>query len=214
MQAIERVLHIFSIILSLISAVFFIVGCAGYAAKKSTIEHAPWIIIEDGGYDMYFGLYKVFFSSGGTDGSVQYSHNCNSDWCNTCDKNGKGAVGLVFLALLFSIIVIAHTVYLLYAPSVGKQIANVFLSFAAACTSLIAVGLFMGDCYYAIKESNANTFPTKEMEWGPGASVTILGMFFMWIVSFMQISLSAMEKGPEPSAAQQSTAMVGAVKSA
>ncbi len=88
----------------------------------------------------------------------------------------------------------------------GGQIANVFLSFTAACTSLIGVGLFMGDCFYKIRSVDTPLFSANKLEWGPGASVTILGMFFMWIVSFLQIGLAAMDPGYVPPPAKQTAA--------
>jgi hypothetical protein len=79
----------------------------------------------------------------------------------------------------------------------SMQIANVIMSFFAALTSLIAIGLFMSDCYNAINNdsSDDDTYDddgsSLSLKWGPGAILTIIGMLLMWIVVVLQIVAAA-----------------------
>jgi NADH:ubiquinone oxidoreductase subunit K len=192
-------IHLLSISLAAVSCIFFVIGCAGFAKNETTLENAPWISYDSGETELYFGLRRVVGKLNSVHTTADYG-SCSSEWCDPCRQDGRGAVGLVFLALIFSLVFIYKTMLLRKVHTTGGQIANVFLSFTAACTSLIGVGLFMGDCFYKVHSVDTPLFSAERLKWGPGSSVTILGMFFMWITSFLQIGLAAVDPGYVPPA--------------
>jgi hypothetical protein len=192
-----------TVALSLISGLFFIIGCVGFADQREAIENTAWITSSKDGLDVYFGLRRAYVSFdffGSTfDANIQYgsSTQCTEDWCDKCQSGGQGAVGLTIIALIFTTVTMALGGALIASANKSMQIANVIMSFFAACSSLIAIGLFMGGCYNAI-DNDSNDDDTYDddgsslnLKWGPGAILTILGMLLMWIVVVLQIVAAA-----------------------
>jgi hypothetical protein len=136
----------------------------------------------------YFGLRKAFLDS--TDmtdsGIISYRTNedCIENWCDTCNREGRAAFSLTIVALVSSFVVLGNTGFLFIAPSFWTQVVNAVLSGIAALFSLIAVGMFMGDCYYEIELS--------DLRWGTGSILAVLAMLLMWFVMFMQIAAAMM----------------------
>lgn len=188
-------INFLSIPLGALSSIFFIVGISAFSKEKSTVERTSWMWLKETPFEAHFGLRSVFASVLGEHVEVEYDGVCSAYWCDVCAKDGKGAVGLVFLALLFAVATIIWSGRLWKVYSNAGQILNVFLSFTSACTALTAVGLFMGDCFYKMRSDANAPMPLSELEWGPGSKVTILGMFLMWIVSFLQIIACARDEG-------------------
>lgn len=183
--------HVVTIALSILSAIFFISACAGFSLNSNTIEDVPWIVVDAGDCQLSFGLRKVIgqLSAVQTVSTKYDASSCYSKWCEKCDQNGKAAMGLVFTALLFTLLTIRTSFKLRRVYTPGRQIANVAYAFTSACSSLVGVGLFMVDCYEYML-SKTLVFPTESMDWGPGAKIVVLGMFFMWVASFLQIALA------------------------
>jgi hypothetical protein len=195
-----------TIALSLISGLFFIIGCVGYADQRDAVQNTAWITSSKDGLDVYFGLRRAYVSFdffGSTyDGNVQYgsSTDCMDDWCDKCQSDGQGALGLTIIALIFTTVTMALGGALVASANKSMQIANVIMAFFAALTSLIAIGLFMSDCYNAINNdsSDDDTYDddtddgsSLSLKWGPGAILTIVGMLLMWIVVVLQIVAAA-----------------------
>lgn len=194
-----------SIALSLVSAVFFLVGCIGYSDQSQTIENVAWITSSKNDIDLYFGLQaakiSIDFGAYGTYAdTLKYSSNtdCNGDFCDKCARDGQGALGLTIIALVFSIVVVGLSGALIASANKGMQIANTLISLISAAFSLIAVGLFMGECYNAINNEDDDDDGYDDdgvsisLKWGPGAILTILGMLMMWIVVVLQIAAACM----------------------
>jgi hypothetical protein len=190
-----------TVALSLISAVFFIVGSIGYADIKSPVKSTAWIISSNDGLDVHFGLRKAFahYDNFGIkfDSSIEYNSGfCTDSWCDNCNSDGKGTVGLTIIALIFTMVTLSFSCALLATKNRSVQISNVLMSFFAAFSSLVGVSLFMSDCYTAINDLNNNDDDYDDnydddglfsLKWGPGAIVTLVGMLLMWIVVVLQI---------------------------
>jgi hypothetical protein len=194
---IER-LNFASVSLSSLAAIFFIAGCSAFSKAKGTVVSTNWMFIKAGSFEVYFGLRKAFLSSSNLHGSAEYDESCAADWCDSCSQDGKGAVGLLIIAILFCVAAIMTSACLWKWYSNAGHILNVFITFTSACASLISVGLFMGDCFYDVKNSAKGPIPTDEVQWGPGSKISIIGMFLMWIVSILQIVICAQDKGFVP----------------
>jgi uncharacterized membrane protein len=188
-----------SVALSLLSTIFFIIGSAGLAQDKSTVMNTAWIVSSQNGLDYYWGLQKVFahYSAFGytLDVSVKYtSGDCGDNWCNTCQSDGQGAGGLTIIALIFAVVTLAFSGALIGSKNRSMQICNVLMSFFAAFSSLVAIGLFMSQCYNSINNSDDDDYDDSfslSLKWGPGSILTILGMLLMWIVVVLQIAAAA-----------------------
>lgn len=184
-----------SIALCVISLIFFLVGCIAYSDDGDVIKNTAWFTSSDSGSDTYFGLKKVYFTFGSFDASVSYgSDSCPDNTCDKCDQDGKGALGLNILAIIFTTITVALSGALLASANKGMQIANIFMSFIAAVCSLISIGLFMGDCYNAINNDDDDYYDDSglDLKWGSGSILTLIGMLMMWIVVVLQIAATAM----------------------
>eukprot|EP00168_Porphyra_purpurea_P001551 TRINITY_DN11874_c0_g1_i1.p1 TRINITY_DN11874_c0_g1~~TRINITY_DN11874_c0_g1_i1.p1 ORF type:complete len:218 (+),score=9.02 TRINITY_DN11874_c0_g1_i1:59-712(+) len=201
-----------SIALSFISGLFFLIGCVGYADQKAAIENVAWITSSKNNLDVYFGLRTAYLSykdpvMGTIDLSLDYGgDSCgDQDFCDKCQRDGQGALGLTIIALIFTTITLALSGALIASANKGMQIANIFMSFIAAAVSLIAIGLFMGECYNAVDDSsNADDDAAAyyyydddggdplSLKWGPGSILTIIGMLLMWIVVVLQIVATVM----------------------
>jgi hypothetical protein len=176
--------------ISFISGIFFIIGCVGYADQRDAIENVAWITSSKNDVDVYFGLSRAYYSSGPYKGNIQYgSSTCTDSWCDDCQSGGQGALGLTIIALIFTTVTLALGGALMASANKSLQIANVIMSFFAASSSLIAVGLFMSGCYNAIDDDdNSSMF---DLVWGPGAVLTILAMLLMWVAVVLQIAAAA-----------------------
>jgi hypothetical protein len=188
-----------TVALSLISGIFFIIGCVGYADQRDAVENTAWITSSKDGIDVYFGLRRAYvgvdFAGTTFNLNLQYgSVDCTDSWCDTCQSDGQGAVGLTILALIFTTITLSLSGALIASANKALQITNVLVSFFAATTSLIAIGLFMSQCYDAINKSDNDDYDdgsSLDLKWGPGSILTILGMLLMWVVVVLQIVAAA-----------------------
>lgn len=200
-----------SLALATISSIFFIIGCVGYANQRDAVQNTAWFTASQDSVDYYFGLRYAYIHvdiSGFTfDGKIDYSDDaCGGDACDKCTRDGKAAFGLTVISTIFAVIVGAMSAAGIAAPNKMISIANVFLSFVAAVFSLIAIGLFMGECYNAIKDDSSgdddddayyydddstDDSGSLPLKWGPGGILTIIGMLMMWIVLIFQIAAAA-----------------------
>mmetsp|Transcript_60396 Transcript_60396/g.118853 ORF Transcript_60396/g.118853 Transcript_60396/m.118853 type:complete len:214 (+) Transcript_60396:45-686(+) len=186
----SKTLNIVSLVISIICVVFFIVAASGYSDQRDVVENASWIASSENGVKIYVGTRKVYSSAGGVDTSFKFSYDsCTGDYCDACETDGQAAFGLMIIACFCSALVIIQSGYLIAISRVGVQISNVFFSFLAACTSLISVGFFMGECYDKL-ETSTDGMPNIDFHWGPGSVLAIIGMFLMWFVLVLQIFAS------------------------
>jgi hypothetical protein len=195
-----------SIGLSVVTSIFFVVGCIGYGDNSISVQSVPWILSKKDGTDVYFGLRNVFFSmanpffGGDFTFFAKYSDdaNCPEDWCEVCYKDGKAAFALTLVALAFTTCVVCACIALMVSFSRTFQMVNAAFAFLAFATSLIGVGLFMKDCFYAIDDATdgdddgfygygAST-RNLDLKWGPGSILTITGMLLMFVVTILQIA--------------------------
>lgn len=115
--------------------------------------------------------------------SIVYSYdgtNCNGNTCDTCNSDGKTAFSLLIIALISSVVAGGlHGIMITATANSILRIASLVFSLIGFLASLIAVGTFMGGCYAsAVSDVDDGSF-----NWGPGASLTIVGMFIMVAVT-------------------------------
>jgi uncharacterized membrane protein len=199
-----------SIALGVVSALFFVVGAIGYSKNTDAIENVAWIMSAQGGVDLYYGLSKAYatveYNGQTTDLSIEYdSIWCGGDWCDKCLRDGRTALALNILAIIFTVVVVGMSCALITSPKRGVQASSAICSFLAALFSLIAVAMFMGDCYTAIDNANSGSddgddgttygytnddggIGGLELRWGPGAVLALVGMLLMWIVTIFQVA--------------------------
>jgi hypothetical protein len=191
-----------SIALGVISTLFFVVGAIGYSSNTDAIENVAWITSSQDGIDLYYGLSKAYatldFNGQTLDLSIKYnSDSCSDDWCDKCQRDGQAAVALNILAIIFTVVVVGLSCTLLASPNRGMQTGNAIFSSLASMFSLIAVGVFMGECYKAINDASSGDDDTYayddgssslDLKWGPGAVLALVGMLLMWIVTIFQVA--------------------------
>jgi hypothetical protein len=191
MSSLSFVFNIVTLVFSVICLALFIVGAIGFAEQRDVIRNVSWITsTETDNIDIFYGLRKAYASINGVHVAQAYDDDsCTADYCDACEQDGLAAFGLLIIALFFSALNILLSTSLLFTFNASRQIANVFVSFAAACTSLIAIGFFMGDCYNLIDQDQDDN--AGDLSWGPGSILTIIGMGLMWTIVVMQIVASA-----------------------
>jgi hypothetical protein len=193
-----------SIGLSVVAAVFFVVGCIGYGDQSTLVQSVPWIMSSKDGTDVYFGLHKFYISinnpffGGDITLLAKYNDNtnCPQSWCDECYKDGKAAFVLTLIALGFTICVLCGCIALLVSFSRTFQIVNTVLAFLAVATSVVGVSIFMKDCFYAIDDSAGidddgfygygGSSQNLDLKWGAGSILTIIAMLLMFVVTILQ----------------------------
>lgn len=203
-------LNAVSIALSVTAWAFFVVGVVGFARDRDVIENTAWVIFDDAGVEGYFGLRNFLFKDGPEEQENTYfSDSCTADYCSVCKKAGRGTFGLTIIAIILATITVALSVTSLVKFNRGLQIANVFMSFLSAGSSLIGVGLFMSWCWESLKDEFDQNF---DLDWGNGSIVSILGMLMMWVVVVFQIAAAVVGgEAPKAPAATSANTPAGAV---
>lgn len=185
----QKVLNIASVVFSVCSFTFFIVGLIGYATDRDSTKNVAWLTVDDGetGTRVWANLAQFYYKSNGMSGVAIYANSdCGMSFCNECAKDGDAAFGLLIVATAFASFTLVLSGILSSAPNATFQAANVVLSFITGCFSLIGFGIFMGSCYTKIdNELEYNT------HYGPGAILTLLGLLMAWVTVFFQIGAVA-----------------------
>mmetsp|Transcript_46353 Transcript_46353/g.107315 ORF Transcript_46353/g.107315 Transcript_46353/m.107315 type:complete len:192 (+) Transcript_46353:46-621(+) len=187
----QQILNGVSTVLSVCALTFFLVGCVGFSASFGTIEDVAWIKGEEGPTDVYFGLQKFYFTSSGNGATLNYN-NCAFDFCDACKHDGRAAFGLLILATISAAVCSGLGGALAAGVGESLQIANAGVSFLSASFAIIGFGVFMGDCYKQIDDSD--NVPFLSLEWGRGSIVVCTGLILMFLVVVLQIA--AMIVGP------------------
>ena len=188
----QSLLNILSVVFSICSFVFFLVGCIGYASGERTMKNVAWITINDNGLKVWADLAGLFMRdpSGGTGlylfGNCADGGNQNSDLCSTCLKDGNAAFALIIIATVFAMVNVVMSGILISAPNSMMQLGNMISAFMAGCFSLIGFGLFMGDCYIEFDHAFS-----QAVHYGPGAIIVLLGLLMMWVTFFFQVGAVA-----------------------
>lgn len=175
-----------TIAISVISLIFYTVGCIGYSDSRNTIEKVSWIRTKEDDTKIWFGLHRAYVTVGGNNAFVVDYGGDECSFCNKCEQDGKSALGLTIISLIGTTFAIVFCSYLLVCHNTGMQIANVFFCLLAAATSLIGIGLFMNDCYNKIDDSI-----DSDLHYGPGSILTTLAMLLMFVATILQIAAAA-----------------------
>lgn len=178
-----------SIAISVVSVSFVAVGSIGYSEEKSVIQSVAWITSANGGLSADFGLRSVYLSSDLLDFEVTQTYRdetCTADFCGICEKNGKSSFVLTIIAIGLTVISMIFGGLAMVITSKALQVINGIVSLFAALGSLVAVGVFMFNCYSAVDQDLGEGPNGLDLQWGPGAILTIIGMLLMWVVVFCQ----------------------------
>ena len=180
-----------SSLLSIAATVLFTLSCFGYSDNKEALKYFSWIISDDVG-NAYFGLREVYVKSKDLIGNqnnafITYSDQdeCDENWCTRCYRDGLSAFFLMVLAAFSSILVASSAGSFLRYESKSGQFCNAISAGLTGLMAVIALSMFMDNCYNAIEDSNGNY--DNKLEWGRGSILTIIGMFIMWFVAVLQL---------------------------
>lgn len=182
--------------LSLIAFVFFLIGCIGYTSNQDTLRDVAWLTYkQDSNNKVWFALLKLSFEVdlglfyGKVSDTVQYDDKaCGFNFCDVCHEEGQNAFGLLVLALAATLVsgVISSAIVGFYFFTL--QLANVIIAAVAVASSVIGISLFMDICMNKIKDEIDND---KDLKWGPGSIISVVGMLLMFIVMLLQIAATA-----------------------
>jgi len=177
-------LNYLSSTLSMIAMVFYVIGAIGYANNKDTIKNVPWITSEQSGVTAYYALKKVYIEGKGLEFEQTYSACSDNDGnaCDKCEDDGKGAFGLCIIGAIIAFCAMFVCGSLSRSVSFSMQIVSIVLAALACAAGVIALGLFMGNCYDELDDQTP-----VDLEWGAGAILVIISMFMMAGVSILQI---------------------------
>ena len=183
-----------------VCVVFMIVGAVGYSNNNDVVENVAWITDSESGVDVYYGLYKVVINFMGGTFTITYSDDqCEGNTCDACSKDGMAAVSLLAFALLFSVVGTCLSGILVGTSNSSMQAANCAMAVLAAFCSILALGVFMGDCYNRIKDdinSDDDNYDddssTDGLKWGPGSILTVISVILLFITSGLQVAAICM----------------------
>lgn len=200
----SRELNIPVVVLSVVSLTFFIVGVCAYNLEEDDIREYSWIRSKDyGDANAFFGL-RGFYVFGDDPQNrnpfkQQYSDSgCTQDFCDTCHITGQNAVGLGVIAIITTFATLALSFALIFTYSKIMHIANIASSVTASITSLIAVSVFMTDCWNALEHEVNSTDSSLKLGWGTGSYLFAVGSFLIGLISILQLLEVAMS-GETPS---------------
>jgi len=184
---------------SVIAAVFFGVGCIAYNNDGDTIESTNWFFTHDGPGDTFVGLHNVYFKSNGTS-SVGAGGNSTSsggthivrtfDNGTVCRRNGDGAFSMMVIATTFAVLAALLSGVMICVPSKALQATGLGFTFSSFATSIVGVGLFMGNCYV---QYNQDT--DLDWHWGTGSVLSTVGMLLMFINTLLMIGATCTAGG-------------------
>lgn len=155
---------------------FFLIGCISYADDTDTVKNVAWIVYKSGGDEAWYALHKYTFNIQGVKSSSVYK-DCSGSLCDQCERDGNAAFGLLIVALVFSTFSTVLSLAMLNSTTPKAMASsNAVCCFIAFVTSLIAVAVFMGECYNKVEDTVQNE---DKLTWGAGAVLSIIGMFLM-----------------------------------
>ncbi len=177
-------LNYISSTLSFVAMIFYIIGAIGYSGDGDVIKSVAWIIIKDNGVSTYFGLKDAYVTAGGQSDTASYSDCKNqSDICDKCNDDGKGAFALCIIGAVVSLLTMSVCGTLSRQVSFPLQLTSILLAAGACIAGVISLSLFMGDCYDEV-DDNTNS----DLKWGAGSSLVIIAMFLMAGAGAIQIA--------------------------
>jgi hypothetical protein len=185
--------------LAALATIFYIVGCAGYASEEDAIKNSNWINYagDDDVFDIkvYVGLKKVLFTATSDYSTMFTFSSCANDddsngLCSTCEETGKGAVGLLIISTILAFVVTCLSGATAASPNAPLTYVNLVCSFISGLFGVIGFGLFMHSCYNKVDDTT-----TVDLQYGPGAILSLIAFLMMWIVIVLQIAVAAMGGG-------------------
>jgi len=179
--------NLVSVALCCAATVFFMIGCLGYSSSRSTIQDIAWIVVDQGGFTMFYALKGVARKEAST-----FYRDCAdaTNACATCEDNGRATFALMVLATLSAVLAAivsgllvnaSHQLSTCCSTNPRMRMICIVLALVATGTSLGALATFMGDCYNAIDDVTA-----EDLEWGPGSVLSLVGLLMMACVVVMQ----------------------------
>lgn len=185
-----KVIYAVSGALSVLAVTFLMIGCIGYSSEGATIQNVPWIKYEDHSDTIWFALRKAYVDVGAfyKDTLAYTDEGCVNSFCDRCNRDGKASFALLVVATVFAAITACISYVIIIAtPTFQLRITNIFTAMVAFGFSLIAIGLFMRDCYKKIRSVNIE----GSFSWGSGAVLSLIGSIIMFIVLIMQFFVTA-----------------------
>jgi hypothetical protein len=190
--------------LAALATIFYIVGCVGYASEEDAIKNTNWINYagDDDLLDIkvYVGLKKVLFTATNDYSTTFKFSSCANDddnyddddngLCSTCDETGKAAFGLLIISTILAFVVTCLSGATAASPNAPLTYANLVCSFVSGLFGVIGFGLFMHSCYNKVDDTT-----TVDLQYGPGAILSLIAFLMMWIVIVLQIAVAAMGGG-------------------
>ena len=171
-----NIIAIIMTVLSVVSALFYLIGVMGASDDKDTIEDVNWAngVLEFAGkdFDFYFGL-KAFT----VDGDVEKYDDCDSDICGDCGDAGETTTAMVAIALICAIITSVIGVLSIFGK--GNKIVSIAGIVASACSIIFGVIGFVvfDECYSALDDD------VDDVEYGPGMALTLVAFLMMLVVT-------------------------------
>lgn len=169
--------------LSFIAMIFYVIGAIGYSDNKDVIENVPWITLKQGGVTSNFALRAIYTEGSGIDNVSKWSDcaNGNND-CDKCEEDGKGAFALTIIGAVLALVTMSACGTLSRQVSFPLQVVSILLAAATCAAGVIAISMFMGDCYDRIDDTT-----NEDLKWGAGSALTIIAMFMMAGATLIQI---------------------------
>jgi hypothetical protein len=167
-------------LLSVSSFVFFIVASVGYSDKKGSLRNIPWFTGTYSGIfgsgNVHFGLRTVYNAGAIDEATIDFGDdNCPFAFCDECKRDGDTAMALVITAIFATFFEAVISCASTASTTVFTQWVQMGFALVAAVMVLVAIDLFMNDCYSAVDDASG-----YDLHWGTGAILAMFGMLLMW----------------------------------
>lgn len=190
-----KALFLASTILSFISAVFFLVGTAGYGDDEGTVETIPWGVGEIGGFlrgDFSLGLQGFVLTIDGDDDffddddfdKFNYYKDCStSEFCDTCEDAGAFVVVLCAVALGLAIATGGFGILgAMYNDSMICKVGSFICALITAIVAIIAVSVF-GPCIDDFEDAVKESFGEATSSSGVSGILAFIGFILMFVAT-------------------------------
>ena len=184
-----------SAILSLISAVFFLIGAASHGDDRSTVENIPFGVGDfesSGGItfgisgDVFLGLQGfVTEFDNGDDTEYDTYADCDFDFCDTCEDVGATVDALCVISLVLAIVVVVFGA--MGAMSDGSMIAKIGCTVGSVVSAILSIVAFVTfrPCFADYVDDAAEVFGSSSATYGIAGWLTLIGFALMALAALL-----------------------------
>jgi hypothetical protein len=191
-----------SVVLSVIAAIFFLIGAIGSAYDASILEDIPWWSAQNDDFDVYAGPNALAYKVGSEKDDFRYSDDkkcpTRQDICDVGTTNGPAIAGLIIAALILAVIATAASVYFVIAANKIGGYAAVGSSALSTIFAICALSVAseLGDAVSKFVDDNTTATSEPAVGW----ILSLIGLLLIGIATILNLYVLFAGGGVAPTA--------------